>query len=128
MNLIPALYYTVGRREKVYVIDELDRSMHPLLSKKFLEFYLGQKGITKGQLIFTTHESNLLDLDLLRRDEIYFVEKDKSEASHISSLSDLKPRKDLNIQKGYLNGRFCAIPFFGDASKLGIRFKSKTKS
>ena len=54
------------------------------------------------QLIFTTHDTNLLDLDLLRRDEIWFAEKDKGGASHLYSLAEFKTRTDLKIEKGYL--------------------------
>ena len=71
-----------------------------------------------SQLIFTTHDTNLLDLDLLRRDEIWFADKDKGGASHLYSLAEFKTRTDLKIEKGYLNGRFGAIPFIGDIRRL----------
>lgn len=73
------------------------------------------------QLICTTHESNLLDLDIIRADEVWFVEKDGYGASHCTSLAEFKPRED--IQKGYLQGRYGAIPFFaslGDLSNWDI--------
>ena len=74
---------------------------------------------TKGQLIFTTHESNLLDLEIFRQDEIWFVEKDKKTGgSQLYSLSDFKPRYDLDIRKGYLKGRFGAIPFLARLEDL----------
>ena len=74
---------------------------------------------TKGQLIFTTHESNLLDLDIFRQDEIWFVKKNKSiGSSNIYSLSEFKPRYDLDIRKGYLKGRFGAIPFLANLEDL----------
>lgn len=69
-------------------------------------------------MILTTHESNLLDLDLLRRDEIWFAEKDPSGATHLYSLSDFKVRNDLEIRKNYLQGRFGAIPFLGGLERL----------
>jgi uncharacterized protein len=115
INLLPALY-ELENNEKVIFIDELDRRLHPLLSRMFVETALAGK--KKSQLIFTTHDTNLLDLDLLRRDEIWFVEKDKSGASHLYSLAEFKLRPDLPIQKGYLQGRFGAIPFIGDVSRL----------
>ncbi len=118
MNLLPALA-DLSTSNAVYVVDELDRRLHPLLSRYFVEsfFKLRPPG-SKSQLIFTTHESNLLDLSLLRRDEIWFVEKDGKGASHLSSLAEFKVRPDLHIQKGYLNGRFGAIPFLGDLDQL----------
>lgn len=119
LNLLPSLIES-GDNEKVFIIDELDRSMHPLLSKTFLKFYLENRKSTQGQLIFSTHETNLLDLNLLRRDEIWFIEKDENGSSHLYSLAEFKPRKDLKIQKGYMQGRFGAIPFFGDVESLGF--------
>lgn len=111
MDILPILA-DAQTQEKVYVIDELDRKLHPLLSRLFVETYLGQ-GIAprRGQLIFTTHDTHLLDLDLLRRDEIWFLQKGDDGASNLYSLSDLKVRADLKIEKGYLNGRFGGIPF-----------------
>ncbi|MNR06571.1 hypothetical protein D3C85_1226450 [compost metagenome] len=74
---------------------------------------------TKGQLIFTTHESNLLDLEIFRQDEIWFSEKNKNTGStQLYSLSDFKPRYDLDIRKGYLKGRFGAIPFLANLEDL----------
>lgn len=75
---------------------------------------------TKGQLIFTTHESNLLDLNIFRQDEVWFAEKDKGGATNLYSLIEFKPRYDLDIRKGYLKGRFGAIPFTGDLKKLDL--------
>jgi len=117
MDLLPALLHSKSS-EKVYLIDEIDRSMHPLLSKMFLQAYLDDKNCGRGQLIITTHESQLLDRKLLRRDEIWFAEKDKSGGSHMYSLAEFKIRNDLKLGKGYLDGRFGAIPFFGDLDNL----------
>ena len=115
LNLIPILHYS---RNAVYFIDEIDRSMHPMLAWKFLEFFLKSAVEGQRQIIVTTHESNLLDLDLLRRDEIWFAEKNSNGATHLYSLSDFKPRKDLDIRKHYLQGRFSAIPFLGNLEHL----------
>jgi len=107
--------------EKVYIIDELDRSLHALLPKFFLEAYLkGSANQHHSQLIFTTHDTHLLDLNLLRKDEIWFLEKDKQGASHLYSLVNLKMNPDLNIQKGYIQGRFGGIPFLSDPEQLGL--------
>ena len=83
LNLLPALYRLRGDGG-VFVVDELERSMHPILARKFIEFFLKVDDVAKSQLIFTTHESTLLDLELMRRDAIWFAEKD--EARSLASL------------------------------------------
>lgn len=110
LNLLPALYHMTSRTS-VFFIDEIDRSMHPLLSRTFLEFFLNK--CNESQLILTTHESNLLDLKLLRRDEIWFTEKDASGTTHIYPLTEFRVRGD-NIREYYLQGRFGGIPFLGN--------------
>jgi len=108
IDLIPALA-DVCDHEKLYVIDELDRSMHAQLTRAFLEFFFSCS-TSRSQILATTHELDLLDLDLLRKDEIWFVEKDRASASHLYSLEEFKPRYDKDIRKGYLQGRFGGIP------------------
>lgn len=94
-----------------YVIDELDRSLHPTLVRALVSRIVNDKNI-KGQLIFTTHDAGLLDGNLFRNDEIWFAEKDReTQSTHLYTLDEFKPRADLNLEKGYLNGRFGAIPF-----------------
>jgi uncharacterized protein len=117
LHLLPALHY-LQSGTAVYFIDEIDRSMHPSLIFKFVEYFLHACKSGQKQLIFTTHESNLLDLSLLRRDEIWFAEKNPESATHLYSLSDFKVRKDLEVRKNYLEGRFGAIPFLGDLDRL----------
>ena len=117
LNLTPSLFELKQGREKVIVIDELDRRLHPHLSRMIVETVMQSKG--KSQLIFTTHDTHLLNLDLLRRDEIWFVEKQRGGNSSLYSLAEFKIRPDLQVEKGYLNGRFGAIPFIGDISSLG---------
>jgi hypothetical protein len=114
LGLTPALHHSEPSDE-VYFIDEIDRSLHPMLVWRFLELFLTSCG---HQIIVTTHESNLLDLDLLRRDEIWFAEKDGKSATHLYSLMDFKVRNDLEIRKHYLQGRFGAIPFLGNLDRL----------
>jgi len=94
--------------KKTYIVDELDRKLHPLLAYKFIETFLSVEGC--GQLVFTTHNTHLMDLDLLRRDEIWFVQKKQNNSSTLYSLSDLRVRPDLNIEKSYMHGRFGGIP------------------
>ena len=116
LNLIPALNHP--NDGAVYFIDEIDRSMHPMLIWKFLEFFLTSCKADRHQIVVTTHESNLLDLELLRRDEIWFVEKDQDAATNLYPLTDFKVRKDLEIRKHYLEGRFGAVPFLGSLNQL----------
>lgn len=117
LHLLPALYQ-LTKDSRVYVVDELERSMHPILARKFVEFFVKAGGGSSSQLIFTTHESGLLDLDLVRRDGIWFAEKDRDGATHLYSLADFKVRNDLRIDKGYLQGRFGAVPFLGGIDRL----------
>lgn len=112
LQLLPALHLSKNTAP-VYFIDEIDRSMHPMLIWKFLQSFLTSCVGHFSQIIVTTHESNLLDLDLLRRDEIWFAEKGLNLGTNIYSLSDYKVRKDLEIRKHYLQGRFGAVPFLG---------------
>ncbi|WP_057936323.1 AAA family ATPase [Algoriphagus resistens] len=101
-----------------FIIDEIDQSLHPSLLKSLVRKIMEDEK-TSGQMIFTTHESNLLDLDIFRQDEIWFIEKNKQlGGSHLYSLSDFKPRYDLDIRKGYLKGRFGAIPFLAHLEDL----------
>jgi AAA15 family ATPase/GTPase len=118
-DLLPAVELLINE-EAVFFIDEIGRSLHPALLKTFLELFMSRK--TRGQLIFTTHESNLLDLKIFRQDEIWFMEKDQTGSSKAYSLSEFKPRYDLDIRKGYLNGRFGAIPFLGNLKDLNWEY------
>lgn len=116
LDFIPLMLFIITARINI-IIDEIDRSLHPALLKVFIKRFQESKK-TKGQLIFTTHESNLLDLELFRQDEIWFAEKDKSGATQLYPLSDYDVRSDLDIRKGYLSGRFGAIPFLGNLKDL----------
>lgn len=116
LDFIPMLI-DLRLNESVYVVDEIDRSMHPMLSQKLLECYFKYLSTERDtQLIFSTHESHLLNLDLIRADEVWFVEKGCEGASHLTSLAEFKPRED--VQKGYLQGRYGAIPFFASKESL----------
>lgn len=117
IDLIPAFIESI-EKGKTYIVDEIDRSMHPNLIKGLINLYLDTSNkLSKGQFIFTTHESNLLDLSIFRQDEIWFMEKEDG-ASRMYSLSDFKPRYDKDIKKGYLKGMFGAIPFIGSPKNL----------
>ena len=123
ISLSPIMFYAGAEQSSAFLVDELERSLHPLLSRMFLEQFLATSG--QSQLIFATHETNLLDLELLRRDEIHFISKDRSGNSERYSLVDFDVRKDLKVEKNYLIGRFGAIPFLGEASRIGIAEKAE---
>lgn len=117
LDFIPA-FNGVLNEDVTFIIDEIDQSLHPALLKAIISKIMSEKD-TKGQLVFTTHESNLLDLDIFRQDEIWFVEKDRQVgSSSVYSLSEYKPRYDLDVRKGYLKGRFGGIPFLANLEEL----------
>lgn len=105
INIVSVL---LNDEDKVYVIDELDRSLHPNLSYNFVDRFLKQK--TKSQLVVTTHEDVLLDLNLLRRDQIWFIDKNDNLDSEIYPLEAFKDRFDKDILKAYLQGRYGSVP------------------
>jgi AAA15 family ATPase/GTPase len=97
-------------------IDELDCSMHPLLTRKLVEMFQTRDANVNGaQLVFSTQDSTLMDLELFRRDQIWIVEKDRTEASRLVSLYDFeeKPRNGEAVQRRYLAGRYGGVPVFG---------------
>ena len=109
------LIYKALKEGKTIVIDEIDNGLHPMLIQYVVDLFNNPAVNKNGaQLIFNTHDVTLLDLDIMRRDQIYFVEKNlKTGASELYSLSDLSPRKTDNIQKRYLQGRYGAVPNIG---------------
>lgn len=109
-DFIPALH-EMSISDKTYLVDEIDRSMHSLMTKKIIELFIQLSKGRKSQLIATTHEALLLNQDLLRRDEVWFVEK-KQHESKLYSLDQFKVRPDKDIHKGYLKGVYGAIPLF----------------
>ena len=99
--------------KKVVVVDELDKSLHPYLVEMIVGMF-NDPDINKSgaQLIFNTHDTNLLKLNILRRDQIWFTEKDDSNGiSDLYPLSDFSVRKTENVEKGYMLGRYGAVPF-----------------
>jgi len=115
LDYLPA-FYTAIKSKRIYLIDEIERSIHPLLIKELIKKFSHDE-LTKGQLIFSTHESNLLDQDIFRPDEIWFAEKNKG-ATEIYALSEFKEHHTIDIRKGYLNGRYGGIPFLGNLIDL----------
>lgn len=101
---------------KVLIIDEFDKSLHPFIVKYFVEIF-NDVDLNKNnaQLIFNTHDTNLLDLEILRRDQIWFIEKSNIDAASTAyPLDDFSVRKTENVEKGYLLGRYGAIPFLNN--------------
>lgn len=98
------------REHSVFVIDEIDRSLHPQLTLHFVKNFLELAKQRNIQLVITTHESHLLDLNILRQDEIFFVEKDFTGLSTIFPFDRFKERFDKRIEKAYLDGRYGGVP------------------
>lgn len=110
MNLLPALY-DIKNGDYAYFIDEIENSIHPSLITELIK-YVGRMD-TKGQLVFSTHETELLNQQaILRPDEVWFTEKHEG-CTRMYSLNDFKIHNTINIKNGYLEGRFGAIPFLG---------------
>jgi AAA15 family ATPase/GTPase len=100
-------------------VDELDARLHPLITSTIIKLFNSERTNAKNaQLIFTTHDTNLLDRKLLRRDQIWFVEKDSQAATHLYSLAEYKVRNDASFEKDYVSGRYGAIPFLGDFQSI----------
>lgn len=111
-DLIPLFYEHQNNR--VIFIDEIDRSLHTNLTRRFLELFYSLTEKSDCQIIATTHDSNLLDLDLVRQDEIWFIKRLEDHSSKMYSLNRYKERYDKKIDKEYLLGRYDAIPIFDE--------------
>ncbi|WP_161529793.1 AAA family ATPase [Pectobacterium odoriferum] len=100
----------------ILFIDEFDARLHPLITKKIIRMF-NSLDINKNnaQLVVATHDTNLLDKDELRRDQIWFAEKDSLGGSHLKQLVEYKVRNDASYRKGYFEGDFGAIPMLGDS-------------
>ena len=120
MFILNPILLHVLKKGKILIVDELDRSLHPFLVKYIVKLFNSKEHNKNGaQLIFNTHDTNLLSLNLFRRDQIWFTEKDyKKGATDLYPLDDFPVRKTENIQKGYLNGRYGAIPFIAMGDNL----------
>ncbi|OGQ98092.1 MAG: phage resistance protein [Deltaproteobacteria bacterium RIFOXYD12_FULL_55_16] len=120
------------KRGCILIVDELDSSLHPLLVRRLISMFhdpsLNQNG---AQLIFSTHDTSLLDRTLLRRDQIWFTEKDSDQATRVYPLTDFSPRKLEAWERGYLAGRYGAVPFFSempDILKQTLSRRSKSEA
>ena len=108
---------------KVLVIDELDARLHPLLSRAILLLFNDAKNKSNAQLIFATHDTNLLNSKFFRRDQVWFTEKDAVGATSLYSLAEFKIRKESSFGKDYILGKFGAVPFIGE---MDLCYDSKT--
>jgi len=109
----------------IFIVDEIESSLHALLTLQIIKLFNHKATNPNGaQLLFTTHETHILCSNLLRRDQIWFSEKNINGETVIAPLTDYQLRSTDNIQKGYLEGRFGAIPFLGDIQQLFQREKT----
>ncbi len=115
------LFYEVPRLlkvlqdEKILIIDEIDNSLHPSLVRGLIKYFRNSVDKqSKAQIICTSHDVSLLDPELLRRDQIWFVEKKQDNSTDLYSLANFSPRKNEAFGKGYLEGRYGALPFIGE--------------
>ncbi len=107
----------------VLVADELDSQLHPALVCYIVQLFNSSQNSSRAQLLFNTHDTNLLGADLFRRDQIWFTEKDRYGAATLYSLADFQTttvRKGDNFERSYLQGRYGALPFLGDPATLPI--------
>lgn len=105
---------------KTLIIDELDARLHPLITESIIQlFNSNETNPNNAQLVFTTHDTNLLTNELFRRDQIWFTEKDKYGATDLYSLAEFKKiRNDASFEKDYISGKYGAIPFIGGLHHL----------
>ncbi len=128
LNLAPIFHMVAKEEGEVFAIDEMERSLHPQLTRLLLQLFFARVDKGASQIIFTTHDTNLLDLRILPRDSVWFTEKDPAGGSALYPLSDLDyeqvttlSKQSRGIEMGYLQGRFGAVPFFGSLEALGFR-------
>lgn len=110
-DLIPL--YQKANQNYIIIVDELDRSFHTKLTTEFIKKFFEKTEGAFTQLIVTLHDSNIMNLNLLRQDEIWFVERREDHSSELYSLNKFKERFDRSVAKDYLLGRYGAVPNFG---------------
>jgi AAA15 family ATPase/GTPase len=119
---------TALKEGRTLIIDEFDARFHPLITQKLVELF-NSSANSGGQLIFVTHDTNLLSAELLRRDQIDFVEKDKYGASHLYTLVQFKGIRDTDLfEKNYIRGKYGAIPFVGGLNSLFAHFEDNAEA
>lgn len=116
VDYLPIIYDIVYNNH-VFIIDEIERSIHPIIIKELISLLSAAEDM-KGQIIFSTHESCLLDQNILRTDEIWFAQKNHEGSTQLYSLSDYNVHGTANIENGYLNGRYGGIPFLSNLKDI----------
>jgi AAA15 family ATPase/GTPase len=112
---LAGLLFEIIEKGSILVIDELDRSFHPLLVRKIIETFQNPSINRLGaQLIFTTHDIAQLDSTLLRRDQVWFTEKRRDQSSQLVPLTEFSPRKGEALERGYLEGRYGGVPILAN--------------
>ena len=113
-------WLTALKRGDLICVDELDTHLHPYIMRHLIEMFDDSDlNSNNAQLVFTTHDTSMLDSKIFRRDQVWFCERNRRQESVLYPLSDFKPRKDLeNWTRAYLNGRYGAVPFIGDPSQI----------
>ncbi len=107
----------------VLIIDEIEARFHTLLTKKLINLFNSpETNPSHAQLVFATHDTNLLSNKLMRRDQIWFMEKDEDSVSHLYSLAELKIRNDSSFETDYLMGRYGGIPILGEMKQTMMNF------
>lgn len=116
-NLVGLIIMAIKQNRPI-IIDEFDSKLHSLLSKAIIKVFNSAKIKSKAQLIIACHDTSLIDRNLLRRDQIYFVEKDFKGATNVTTLAEYKPRKESPFDKNYLDGKYGGIPFIEDLESI----------
>jgi AAA15 family ATPase/GTPase len=117
------IYYTL-KNNRILVIDELTSKLHPLLTRALVEIFhqynsgKDKDSLSRAQLIFASHDTNMLSKRFFRRDQVWFTQKDECGASDLYSLEEFRIRKDASFNKDYIMGKYGAIPFIGDIDSL----------
>lgn len=119
MDLIP-LIIDFFKGDNVFIVDEMERSLHPNLIYDLFDFFLSKCDNISSQFIVASHESTLLTQKLLRKDEIWFTVKDKHGVSHLHSLEDYNIRFDKEVRRDYLLGRYKGVPKLGNRNELTV--------
>ena len=124
---VGTFFFLALARGAVFIVDELDDSLHPLLVRHLIQLFHNEATNPKrAQLIFNTHDTTLLDEELFRRDQIWFTEKDNGGASHLYSLAEFEPRSTAAFGRGYMQGKYGAIPILGDWRELAFHGEKQT--
>ncbi|WP_009630759.1 AAA family ATPase [Synechocystis sp. PCC 7509] len=116
---LAGLIFKILKKGKIILIDEFDSSLHPLITKAIIDLFNSKEtNPNNAQLVFMTHDTNLLSNKLFRRDQIWFMEKDRYGATDLYSLAEYKVRNDASFESDYIKGRYGAIPYIGKLSYL----------